>query len=73
MADTDYTVAGGLPTPGTVQRAWDDADLNRAVQAYRFCFPTVSGLAIFKGKGAIGGCSRTKPSGCWTPSPPRPG
>jgi hypothetical protein len=32
----------------------DDADLNRAVQAYRFFFPTVSGLAIFKGDEAVG-------------------
>ena len=46
MADTEYAFEGGYPTPATVQRAYDDADLNRAVQAYRFFFPTVSGLAI---------------------------
>ena len=49
-----YVFEGGFPTPETVQRAYDDADLNRAVQAYRFFFPTVSGLAIFKGNQAVG-------------------
>ena len=44
----------GFPTPETVQRAFDDADLNRAIQAYKFFFPTVSGLAIFKGTVAAG-------------------
>jgi hypothetical protein len=54
MADTEYAFKAGYPTPETVQRAYDDADLNRAVQAYRFFFPTVSGLAIFKGNAAVG-------------------
>jgi hypothetical protein len=54
MADTQYVFEGGFPTPETVQRAYDDADLNRAVQAYRFFYPTVSGLAIFKGTVAVG-------------------
>lgn len=49
-----YVFEGGFPTPETVQRAYDDADLNRAVQAYRFFFPTVSGLAILKGNQAAG-------------------
>jgi hypothetical protein len=49
-----YVFEGGFPTPETIQRAYDDADLNRAVQAYRFFFPTVSGLAIFKGNAAVG-------------------
>ena len=56
MADdvSKYLFEGGYPTPETVQRAYDDADLNRAVQAYRLFFPTVSGLAIFKGNVAAG-------------------
>src|SRR5262245_49936673 len=37
-----YTFAGGFPTQDTVTRACDDADLNRAVQAYRFFYPNVS-------------------------------
>ena len=49
-----YSFEGGFPTAETVQRAYDDADLNRAVQAYRFFFPTVSGLAIFRGSQAAG-------------------
>jgi hypothetical protein len=49
-----YGFEGGFPTPETVQRAYDDADLNRAIEAYRFFFPTVSGLAIFKGNAAVG-------------------
>ena len=36
---THLRVAGGFPTAETVQRAYDDADLNRAVQAYRFFSP----------------------------------
>ena len=50
----DYAFVGGFPTRETVQRAYDDADLNRAIQAYRFFYPTVSGLAIYQGNEAIG-------------------
>jgi hypothetical protein len=49
-----YEFPGGNPSPQTAQRAYDDADLNRAVQAYRFFFASVSGLAIFKGNEALG-------------------
>jgi hypothetical protein len=49
-----YEFPGGYPSPETVQRAYDDADLNRAVQAYRFFFASVSGLAIFKGNEVLG-------------------
>jgi hypothetical protein len=45
----EYTFKGGFPTPDTIRAAYDEADLNRAVQAYRFFYPTVSGAAIFKG------------------------
>lgn len=45
----EYIFKGGFPAPEDVQTAYDDADLNRAVQAYRFFYPTVSGAAIFKG------------------------
>lgn len=48
-----YEFPGGFPAPETAQKAYDDADLNRAVQAYRFFFPLVSGLAIFKGNEAL--------------------
>jgi hypothetical protein len=49
MNENGYEFKGGFPTPETVRKAYDDADLNRAVQAYRFFYPTVSGAAIFKG------------------------
>jgi len=49
-----YEFPGGYPSSETVQRAYDDADLNRAVQAYRFFFASVSGLAIFKGNEVLG-------------------
>ncbi len=44
----------GFPPSGDVQRRYDEADLNRAVQAYRFFYPTVSGAAIFKGNAKSG-------------------
>jgi hypothetical protein len=44
-----YEFAGGYPTPATVQQAYDDIDLNRAIHAYRFFYPTVSVAAIYKG------------------------
>jgi len=38
----DYTFVNGYPTPETVRRAYDDADFHRAVQAYKFFYPTVA-------------------------------
>src|SRR5689334_2682635 len=49
-----YEVKGGYPTPETVQRVYDQADLNRAIEAYRFFYPTVSGAAIIKGNTDVG-------------------
>jgi hypothetical protein len=43
-----YEFVGGYPTPETVRRAYDEADLNRAVQAYRFFYPSVSIMATWK-------------------------
>jgi hypothetical protein len=50
----DYAFENGHPTSDTVQRAYDDADLARAIQAYKFFYPTVSGAAIVKGNEQIG-------------------
>ena len=44
----------GIPTPETAERVYEETDLNRAVQAYRFFYPTVSGSAIFKENERIG-------------------
>jgi hypothetical protein len=49
-----YEFKGGYPTPPTVQAAFDEVDVNRAVGAYRFFYPTVSGAAIFAGNAKIG-------------------
>jgi hypothetical protein len=39
----------GFPAADEVPRVYDEADLNRAVQSYRFFYSTVVGAAIFKG------------------------
>lgn len=44
-----YEFIGGYPTDATVQKAYDEADLNRAIQLYRFFYPTVSIMATWKG------------------------
>jgi hypothetical protein len=49
-----YEFRNGFPVGETAQQAYDDADLNRALQSYRFFYPTVSGAAIIKGNEEIG-------------------
>ena len=49
----DYAFDKGHPTCPTAERAYDDADLARAVGAYKFFYPTVSGAAIVKGNSQI--------------------
>src|ERR1700733_14843826 len=53
-SDNGYSFERGYPSGDTAQKAYDDADLNRAVEAYRFFYPTVSGHAIFRGNEKIG-------------------
>jgi hypothetical protein len=48
-AESPYKFERGYPTAATVQKAYDDADLNRAIQAYRFFFPPVSMAGLFSG------------------------
>lgn len=50
----EYRFEGGFPTADTVQGAYDDADLVRAITAYRFFYPSVSGYCIYKGDLAAG-------------------
>src|SRR5215471_3890612 len=50
----EYVFERGYPTSETVRNAYDEIDLNRAVEAYRFFYPTVSGAAIFKGNAKLG-------------------
>src|SRR4051794_40924910 len=47
--NNSYQFERGFPTTVAAQKAYDELDLNRAVEAYRFFYPTVSGSAIFKG------------------------
>lgn len=49
-----YQFPNGYPTKETIQRAYDEADLFRAVQAYKFFYPTVSGEAIIDGNLKLG-------------------
>jgi len=37
-----YEFAGGYPAPDTIRRAYDDADLVRAIEAYKFFYPGVA-------------------------------
>jgi hypothetical protein len=50
----DYKFEGGYPTPETIQQAYDDADLTRAIEAYKFFFPSVSILGTWDGNIAAG-------------------
>jgi hypothetical protein len=52
--ESHYAFARGFPSPGTIAQAYDDADLDRAIQAYKFFYPTVSGAAIVRGNAQIG-------------------
>src|SRR6516165_4054954 len=52
--NSSYSFAGGFPTPDTVSRAYDDADLNRAIQSYRFFYPNVSVYGLLAGFEPLG-------------------
>ncbi len=53
-ANSEYTFNNGYPSGDTAQRAYDEADLNRAIDAYKFFYPSVSILATWKGNEAAG-------------------
>ena len=44
----------GYPTPDTTLRARNDAELQRAIVAYRFWYPAVSNEGIFNGNRSVG-------------------
>jgi hypothetical protein len=54
MNDGDYTFAEGHPIGETATRAYDHAALVRAITAYKFFYPTVSGARIISGNEAAG-------------------
>ena len=49
-----YEFSQGYPTVDGAKKATDDTDFGRAVQAYRFWYPTVSNEGIFQGSRDIG-------------------
>ena len=49
-----YSFSQGYPTDDGAKKAIDDNDFQRAVQAYRFWYPTVSNEGIFQGNRDIG-------------------
>jgi hypothetical protein len=48
-AGSGYAFVQGYPTADGAQKATDDTDFSRAVQAYHFWYPTVSNEGIFQG------------------------
>jgi hypothetical protein len=54
MKASDYRFQGSYPTAATVRKAYDDADLVRAIQAYKFFYPTVSIGATWEGNADAG-------------------
>jgi hypothetical protein len=53
-AASEYEFKNGFPTAGTVQKAYDEAALARAIDAYKFFYPTVVGAAIIKDNESVG-------------------
>jgi hypothetical protein len=52
--ESHYAFMRGFPSDATIWQAYEDADLNRAIQAYKFFYSTVSGAAIVRGHEQIG-------------------
>lgn len=52
---SSFEFTGGYPTAATVGEAYDAADLNRAIQCYRFFYPSVSIMGTWLGnlKGGV--------------------
>ncbi len=49
-----YNFTLGHPVADTAQPAYDESDFHRAIEAYRFFYPTVSGAAMVRGNHQIG-------------------
>jgi len=50
----DYEFENGFPSEETIEHAYNEADLNRAVESYKFFYPTVSGAALVRGNSRLG-------------------
>lgn len=51
---SSYSFHQGFPSAASATEAYDDADLQRAITAYRFWYPTVSVEGIFNGNRVVG-------------------
>ena len=49
-----YELSHSFPTPDTARVIYDEQDFHRAVEAYRFFYPTVSAEGIFNGNRELG-------------------
>lgn len=47
-ADPPYRFERGFPAAGTAARAYDASDLRRAVEAYKFFYPTIATEAVIQ-------------------------
>ena len=47
-ADSPYKFERGFPAAGTAEKAYDAADLRRAVEAYKFFYPTIGTEAVMQ-------------------------
>ncbi|MDN7139849.1 DUF1254 domain-containing protein [Pseudomonas sp. JQ170] len=52
--EAPYVFNNGFPTRETVQRVYDDVDLNRALQSYRFFYPNVAMMHLWNANLALG-------------------
>lgn len=48
-ANSEFEFVGDYPTEATIKNAYDEADLNRAIQTYRFFYPSVSFAGTWEG------------------------
>jgi hypothetical protein len=48
QANSPYKFERGYPAPGTAERAYNDTDLGRAIEVYKFFYPTVSVESLFQ-------------------------
>jgi hypothetical protein len=49
-----YEFEHSFPTPDTARTIYDEQDFQRAVEAYRFFYPTVSAEGIFNANRQLG-------------------
>ena len=68
LLNGSYAFERGFPTAETAQKAYDDTDLIRAIEAYRFFYPTVSGSATLQRQREDRNHSQQGFLGRWTPS-----